>query len=173
MINHLLLIDDDPMVRKVNSFLVQKACLSKRTTSLANGLEGIEFLEKVCLEESDYFPEVILLDIHMPFMSGWDFLDEFTARYADSHPTTKIIMVSASVDPNDILKAYSYHSVISFLQKPLELKELEDLKWDKHLYTYFYNQPDQPSGTDRGNIPNSTASNGAALNKLNNRKDLS
>jgi CheY-like chemotaxis protein len=140
MINHLLLIDDDALVRKVNSLLVKKAHLSKRTTCLANGQEGIEYLEQMCLDNMSTFPELIFLDIHMPCMNGWEFLDRYSAHFAPKYPNTKIVMITGSLDPNDLIKAYSYPSVLTFLQKPIRIAEMEDLKKDKHLFMFFKDQ---------------------------------
>lgn len=150
MINHLLLIDDDVMVLKVNKLLVQRAQLAIKTTSKTNGQEGIEYLDELCKGNADSFPELIFLDIDMPFMNGWDFLDVFMDRFAEQFPKTKIAIITGSLDPNYLLKAYSYPPVLTFLQKPVQLDEICSLKKSRHLFQFFHNYPIAPETNPRG-----------------------
>lgn len=133
MINHLVIIDDDPIARRVNSLLVQRAGLTSKATCLADGFEGIDYLEKIDQEEPEMFPELIFLDIQMPRLDGFGFLEVYSTRFAERYPLTKIVMVSASPDLNDFMKALVHPFVLTFLQKPVRLKELEELKENKHL----------------------------------------
>lgn len=164
MIKHLLLIDDNAIVCKVNTLLAQKAGLSERTTSLSNGLEGIEYLEEVCTVGQGAFPDLIFLDIQMPVMDGFEFLEIYSGRFAREFPNTKIVMITGSVEPTDIVRAYSYSFVIAYLQKPLQLEELENLKNNRHLYVLYQGQETTP--TPGGATYNLKASEGAVSHQL-------
>ena len=76
---------------------------------------------------SSIIPELILLDLNMPIMDGWEFLDEFSIKYAAIFQTVKIAIVSSSVNPADFQKAKEYPFVIDFISKPISVDILRKI----------------------------------------------
>ena len=72
---------------------------------------------------------MILLDLNMPVMGGWEFLDHFAKEeYRSAFKDAKVIVLSSTIDPEDIKKAKTYPMVMDFLSKPISKEILEDLK---------------------------------------------
>jgi len=72
-------------------------------------------------------PDYILLDINMPIMNGWEFLDEYTRLNIDPSGKSKVFIISSSVFSNDINKARSYPLVKDFISKPLNVDKIVEL----------------------------------------------
>ncbi len=122
----ILLIDDDT----INNFIVinklKNIGLVENTVSVLNGQEGIDYLQKCILENSD-FPELILLDINMPILDGWGFLEEFSKLEKTYQNKTSIYMVSSSVYNEDIERSKKYSSIKMFISKPLVRERLNEI----------------------------------------------
>ncbi len=122
----ILLIDDDT----INNFIVlnklNNIALSLDAVSVLNGREGLDYLNKCILENLD-FPELILLDINMPVLDGWGFLDEFEKLEKNYQQKTVIYMVSSSVYIEDIEKAKEYSQIKQFISKPLSKDKLTEI----------------------------------------------
>ncbi|MFN5704917.1 MAG: response regulator [bacterium] len=118
-INNILLVDDDT----VNNFIVintlNKLAITENIDSVLNGLDGIEYLKAKIETNKELIPSVIFLDINMPIMDGWEFLEEFELFSEEVKNHCNIYMVSSSVYEEDILKSKQYKSVIDFISKPL------------------------------------------------------
>ena len=96
-----------------------KACL--------NGKIAIDQLYEIQSKDSGMMPDYILLDINMPIMNGWEFLDEYKRLNIDPGGKCKIYIISSSVFSNDINKSRSYPLVIDFVSKPLNIDKVKDL----------------------------------------------
>lgn len=122
----VLLIDDDELNNYVNRKLIEKAIPNPVVTSFINGKEAIEFL----LEQKRTgrpLPDVIFLDITMPRMGGWEFLDEFIRLQIDTAGQCLIYMLSVSVFTGDIRRAGTYPIVKNFISKPLNIEKIHTL----------------------------------------------
>jgi CheY-like chemotaxis protein len=75
-------------------------------------------------------PNYILLDINMPIMNGWEFLDEYKHQNIDPSGKSKIFIISSSVFSNDISKARSYPLVRNFISKPLSIEKIKEMLED-------------------------------------------
>jgi CheY-like chemotaxis protein len=71
-------------------------------------------------------PDVILLDLFMPDMSGWQFLEEYLKVFPDSYPAVDLFIFTSSIDQNDKKRARSIHQVRDYLSKPLTKLDLLD-----------------------------------------------
>lgn len=105
------LVDDDQVIAYITERMISNTDPSIKITSF---LSAKMALEKLRL--NDYKPDILLLDINMPGISGWDFLDELR----NMHCFVNVYMYSSSIDPEDIKKARSYPMVKDFLSKPLD-----------------------------------------------------
>ena len=75
------------------------------------------------------YPSLVFLDLNMPVMDGWEFLDHFSKEeYTSAFKNTKVIVLSSTIDPNDIEKSKTYPMVLDFLSKPITKEIVENLK---------------------------------------------
>jgi|688.fasta_scaffold1301786_2 CheY-like chemotaxis protein len=104
----VILVDDDPINNLVTKRLLQKINPTIAIVDFTNAIDALEHLKSSRID-------LILLDINMPGMNGWDFLSELE----NSGNKTPVIMLSSSIDPHDHCKSINYKSVRGFLRKPL------------------------------------------------------
>ena len=103
------------------------------TYKLCNNLLVFEDGEKALrhiaenIHDASALPEIILLDINMPVMNGWDFLNEFVKLKESISKQITIYMVSSSIDPEDLERAKSYKEVSEYITKPISISRLKDL----------------------------------------------
>jgi CheY-like chemotaxis protein len=123
----VLLIDDDEINNFISVKLIKKALLNSEITACLNGALAIEKLLEIQNTDVAKLPDYILLDINMPIMNGWEFLDEYKRLSIDPLGKCKIYIISSSVFSNDINKARSYQLVNSFISKPLNVDKIIEL----------------------------------------------
>lgn len=116
-INLTYIIDDDPIFIFAAKRVLKSSNLCDNFAVYNNGLEALNSI-KPCVSSDDELPDVIFLDINMPIMDGWQFLDEFIKLKFNKLIT--VYIVSSSVDPADIKKSKSYSVIDDFLVKPLK-----------------------------------------------------
>jgi CheY-like chemotaxis protein len=93
-------------------------------SSKSNGQEALEYLADLQSSGQD-FPQLILVDINMPILNGWEFLTAYETLQAPN--PVHIYMLSSSVYENDIEKAKSFKTVQGFISKPLSIDRLTEL----------------------------------------------
>ncbi len=113
--NEIWLIDDDRIQNLICSKLLNRMYPEAKLVSFINPLVP---LQKLLNGGS---PCMILLDINMPEMNGFDFLENLNLREISA----KIIMLSSSINPNDILKSELYPQVLGYITKPLTKGKME------------------------------------------------
>ncbi|MEP0713823.1 response regulator [Algoriphagus sp.] len=111
-------MDDDPINNLINKRLLGKVEVAKNIVEFLEGEEALAELNDIDPTQ----PILIFLDINMPVLNGWEFLE----KYKEQHPERidKIVILSSSIDYLDRLKAQSYSSVSGFLEKPLTLEKI-------------------------------------------------
>ncbi|MGQ7944818.1 response regulator [Flavobacterium sp. WC2509] len=126
MLELIMCIDDDPITLMLFKKVAQKASFAKEIICSSNGQEAITFINNLTNEDTK--PQLLFLDLNMPIMGGWEFLDLFNnSNYYHSN-NTKVIILTSTIDPDDITKAKSYDNVIEFLSKPITVEMLDYLK---------------------------------------------
>ncbi|WP_336066117.1 response regulator [Mesoflavibacter sp. CH_XMU1404-2] len=118
------LIDDDEIYIFTTKKLINKIDFCEEVAVFQNGKEAIEAI-KFTLRNKNELPDVILLDLNMPIMDGWQFLDEFIR--IKSEKQIKIYIVSSSVDPSDIERANTYNMVSNYIIKPISREKLHEI----------------------------------------------
>jgi CheY-like chemotaxis protein len=121
----IFLVDDDVIFQKIMKIRIEKKSLSEKLLSFANGETAFDYLNNPSYWTNESLPDLIFLDINMPVMNGWQFLDAFNAIVDKLPKSIQIFMLSSSIDDRDIEKARSYHTVSDYLSKPLSDEGLE------------------------------------------------
>ncbi|MFY0483920.1 response regulator [Flavobacterium sp. PLA-1-15] len=122
MLQKVICVDDDPIALLLSKLVISKANFASQIVTCVNGEEAVKYLENPeTIEENSNSeqPLLILLDLNMPVMDGWEFLEQFSSKLQDIYNSTKIILLSSSIDPNDIKKSKDFSMVVDFLPKPL------------------------------------------------------
>ena len=128
MLDRILFVDDDPITLMLCKMVITKALFSNEIVTAKNGQEALKYYDSLKAENSINKPQLIFLDLNMPVMDGWDFLESFmTEKYSDFHDS-KVIILSSTIDPEDLEKSKKYPMVIEFLSKPISKEMLEYLK---------------------------------------------
>ncbi|MCC9136601.1 response regulator [Pontibacter silvestris] len=117
----ILLVDDDPAVSFITQRLFRQAQLEAEVLLASHGQEALDIVREVC--RSEQCPELILLDINMPVMDGFEFLEELQKSADLSSAPIKIVMLSSSTHYLDMVKAKDY-PVIGCIEKPLTVEKL-------------------------------------------------
>ncbi len=123
---HALLIDDNEVDNYVSKHIITRSKLVEKISVASSAIEALEFLNSILANSND-FPNIILLDIRMPEMDGFEFLDEFMKFPIAIIKGCSIIMLSSSNDQSDIEKANTYKLVKGYLNKPLDITLFVDL----------------------------------------------
>lgn len=132
MLDSILFVDDDPITLMLCKMVIKKASFSNEITTSKNGEEALQYFNTLkeinANDESKKQPQLIFLDLNMPVMGGWEFLESFsTSEYAE-YNKTKVIILSSTIDPEDLEKSKKYPMVIDFLSKPISKEMLEYVK---------------------------------------------
>lgn len=142
MINRVFCIDDDQITLTLCELVIKKAAFAEEVMIAKNGKEGLAFFSEYFANRknngtSEEAPLIIFLDLNMPVMNGWDFLEDYLMKYADRIPSTKVVILSSTVNPEDFSRANQYEIVIDFINKPLTIEGLDELKQNEYLLQYF------------------------------------
>ena len=114
----VFIIDDDTIHQRIAQIMIEKHQLFDEYTSFTEAEKAVDFLkENISIPQN--LPDVILLDLNMPVIDGWDFLDLYEGFKDQVSKAIRIFIVTSSVDEKDILKAQRYSTVIGFISKPL------------------------------------------------------
>jgi len=122
-IKHLLLVDDSEVTNYLHTFLFVDMNIAEEIHSVLNGQEALDYIRTCSKEEQ---PDLILLDINMPLMDGFEFLDHF--ENLDVNKSIVILMVSTSVMPRDIERSKQFKQVSGFIGKPLTKEKILNLQ---------------------------------------------
>lgn len=120
---NLLIIDDDAICSFVNTRVAQTSGVFRNIHAVHNGQDALEFLQ---LAESGEVPSphVILLDLNMPLIDGFDFIKAFNDLSLPAKERIAIVVLTSSDDSKDLERAYAL-GISHYMQKPLTVNELQ------------------------------------------------
>lgn len=119
------IIDDDPIFVFGTKKIMKLANFCNSFMVFHNGEEAINHLKPIIESNQDHLPDVILLDLNMPVMDGWEFLDQFIKIPSKKEIT--IYIVTSSIDPQDMEKAKDYDKISNYLIKPISSEKLQEI----------------------------------------------
>ena len=122
-LNKILIVDDDRINNLICEKVIKRQFPNVEIHFADNGEDGLGlFMEWDIFNQT--MPDLILLDINMPVMDGWDFLSKIDDRFKHRFSKLPIVMLSSTIDPNDKKRAMNNPWVRSFLSKPLTRDKL-------------------------------------------------
>lgn len=129
-----LLVDDDDTTNFLNQALLRRLAVTDTILVAGNGQEALDLLHTHCaLVASPTCPALILLDMKMPRMNGFEFLRAYTQRPLPDNPAVIIIMLTTSLNPQDVAKMQGL-PIAGYLTKPLTRDKIERLVRDHFDY---------------------------------------
>lgn len=125
--NLIMVVDDDMIFRESAKMWLNKENLVDEILLFEDGELAIEWLRE---NIDGPKPDMIVLDINMPIMDGWDFLQAFDELNLEGKDAISIVMVSSSINPEDIERAHSNQWLKDYVTKPLTPNKMAELFQD-------------------------------------------
>jgi two-component system, chemotaxis family, chemotaxis protein CheY len=130
---NICLIDDDRIYQFTAKKTLESTGLTGQIQAFINGKEALEYFQNNT--NSSFLPHIIFLDINMPILDGWQFLEGFKPIYASMPQPPIIYLLSSSVDEYDTKRAKEYDMIKDYLIKPI----------NKEKFTQLLTQLSQPN----------------------------
>jgi len=124
----IMLIDDDDDDNYFHQIVINKMNITEHIEVALNGEEALNFLKK----ENQTHPDIMFLDINMPKMNGWEFMEIYKELRADQKAKVVVMMLTTSENPEDKKRAELYPEITGFGSKPLTEKVLAEIL-EKHF----------------------------------------
>jgi CheY-like chemotaxis protein len=128
----VLIADDDEIVITIHKTFLKKSGITSDPLSFGNGKEVLDYLTIDKESDSEY---LILLDINMPVLGAWEFLDEISAwSFANR---IYVVLVTSSINKIDKEKALKYKNAVEFVEKPISMEDCMRIKTIAGISSYF------------------------------------
>ena len=124
-LNFILLVDDSAATNYFHQLIIEESACTEKVLAIQSGEEALKFLESA-QDSEELLPELILLDINMPAMNGWEFLEEFRQMKGIVNQS-KVVMLTTSVNPEDLEKASKIKEVKGFYNKPRSIESVKEM----------------------------------------------
>lgn len=120
-------IDDDPVNNLICKLTIEMVADRPEILTFTNAAQGFDYIQNQYAANRDRTHTILLLDINMPVMSGWEFLERFDNLGQDVKDVFKIFILSSSVDERDKQRSYANKNVSAFMVKPLVKDNVVDI----------------------------------------------
>lgn len=125
-LNCVLLIDDDEPTNFLNRLIIENSGYVKQIQSVQSGEDGLAYLTNMFGKDGTACcPDLIFLDINMPAMNGWEFLEKYKALNNELKGKVMIVMLTTSLFPEDVALANEIPEISAFEHKPLTEEKLD------------------------------------------------
>ncbi len=121
--NSILLIDDNPAENNYNKIVIEDMNIADNIEIAENGLDALNYLNNT----NNPFPELIILDLYIPKMNGWEFIEEYRKFDSIKKSDTILVILSNTSNPADIKRAKEIKEVTDFELKPLNSHKLNEI----------------------------------------------
>jgi CheY-like chemotaxis protein len=128
-----MVIDDDSTFQFIFRKQIEKIDEIEIVNESRNGKDAVNFIKSLD-DSSTEKPDLIVLDLNMPVMDGWDFLDEYGKLCANGKSPIPICILSSTINQADFDRANTYDSVKSFFSKPITSNQLKTMKKISEIY---------------------------------------
>jgi CheY-like chemotaxis protein len=119
------IVDDDSIYLSGIKKLIYTTAVNTRLSHFINGQQAIDALKKI--REGYLLPDLILLDINMPVMDGWEFMNEFAKIKSQMGKNITVYIMSSSLDLNDLLRAKNISEITDYIFKPVKASQLREI----------------------------------------------
>ena len=126
-IYRFIVIDDNPINVLVSEHIIKKVSKNAQIKTFALATLALQHIEEEYGKTDSNIPTLLFLDLHMPVMDGFEFLERFLKLDTDIQKQFKIIVLSATADDLELKKAIAYSCVTDYREKPLTIKVLKKL----------------------------------------------
>ena len=137
-LNCVLVIDDDEPTNYFNQMIVEQAGCTEKIKVAQSGQEALDYLatsvELACQDDTFPCPDLIFLDINMPAMDGWEFLEQYRQLKKERRNQVIVVMLTTSLFQEDMIRAQGIPEITAFENKPLTPEKLK-----KILMSHFDN----------------------------------
>jgi len=127
-LKQICIIDDDLIYTKLVIKLLKIRNICENVVVFRNGKEAIDYFSDDAPSEEYTVPELILVDLNMPVMNGWEFLEAFSKIKNKFLKLPPCYIVSSSINPSDIDKAKKIDFVSNYISKPISLEAFERIR---------------------------------------------
>lgn len=118
LINTIFIVDDDPIHQQIAKIMIERQAISSHIRVFSDAQDVLDLLRENA-GDVQALPDLILLDLNMPVMDGWEFLEEY-AVFQDQLPKQiRIFVLTSSIDEKDKERVNAYSFVTGYLTKPL------------------------------------------------------
>lgn len=124
----VLLIDDDDATNYINERLINKLECTDRVIKYRTAYQALEYVKEHLITDEDCQGSIlILLDLNMPVMNGWEFIEEYNKLQVKDERDIKLVVLTTSMNPDDRTQALATEGVSDFVNKPLTPVALESM----------------------------------------------
>jgi CheY-like chemotaxis protein len=124
MIGKVAIVDDDSIFQFTTKIKIEKGKLATEVLFFNDGEEIINYISNT---PPNQLPELILLDINMPIIDGWDFINFYKEVPKAKRDKIKIFMISSSINPDDVRRAEESPFISDYITKPIKDKDLSKI----------------------------------------------
>jgi len=117
-------VDDDIIYQTIINKIIEKSGVFSSHFTFPNGNEALTSLKKILEDDDTALPDIILLDINMPVMDGWEFMEEIKKIKSDIRKDIHIYIVSSSIAVEDKNKSATFSNIMGYMPKPISVTEL-------------------------------------------------
>jgi len=125
--NYALLLDDNELDNYINQKTLEANRFANKIYVNTSSISALEFLKNLHLVNSKYFPQIIFVDINMPIIDGFQFIENLKKEFLAKFDSIKIIILTSSIFQSEKERALSLSKNIAFLHKPLTQESLNQL----------------------------------------------